>query len=145
MQELIKAEADLELKDPKDNTPLLLASGCGVTDIREVLIGGGADVTATNYLGKSCWQKSDGPSSTTRKSVEAAGSTKTYVAASGQTRKGVSSQRQARYIMGGIEGLHANHGLRTNRHRGSQHCDQGPGHEWHRGNQDQSKRKREFR
>ena len=140
MKELIDRKADLELRDAKDNTPLLLASGVGITDICEILVDGGADVNATNYKGKSCWQKSDGSSTDTNNAMVAAGAPKTYSAASGQTRSGVGSQRQARYIIGGSENLHRTHALRTGSHTGSQHCAQGPGHQWQPQNQHQSKR-----
>ena len=45
---LLAAKADLEAKAAKGNTPLLLASATGVTDVVEILIESGADVTATN-------------------------------------------------------------------------------------------------
>ena len=145
VQELIKAEADLELKDPKDNTPLLLASGCSLTDICRVLVDAGADVNVKNYLGKSCWQKPGGSSTDTQKVMRAAGAPKTYATGSGQTRTGVSRQRQARYIMSGMQGLHRTHALRTGSHTGSQHCAQGPGHQWQPQNQHRSKRSRQSR
>ena len=132
VKQLFDLEADLELKDAKENTPYLLAAGCGVSDVAEILAELGADVCAKNYLGKSAEQKSRECSTTTNCRVKEAGAPRTDVEASGQTRTGFSKQRRARYTMAGAESLHRRHRLRTNLHTGSQHCIQGPGTWRHR-------------
>ena len=126
MEGLIDRQADLELRDAKDNTPLLLAAGVGVTDIVELLIARGAYINVVNHLGKSCRQKSGGSSTHCIRPFEQAGALQTRATASGQTRNGVSSQRQARYVLSGTDGLHYE-GLRTNRATGSRRCSHGPG------------------
>ena len=128
---LISYHVDLELKDNKDNTPLLLASGVGLEDICDLLISMGANPNVKNYLRKSCAQKACGSSSSTMRKMVSAGSEMTYVAASGQTRNGVSVQRCARYVMAGTDDWQHRDSLRTGSHTGSRHCSQGPGTDSH--------------
>ena len=47
---LITKRADLEARDAKGNTPFLLASGAGVTDVVQLLRECGADTTAKEKL-----------------------------------------------------------------------------------------------
>ena len=61
-QKLIEAKAELESRDSKGNTPLLLASGTGVSDLVKLLIASNAHVGATNNNGCGALQKALGHS-----------------------------------------------------------------------------------
>ena len=54
---LIAKQADIEAKTNKGNTPLLLASGIGLTDVVMLLADKGADLSAmsVNTKGRAKW------------------------------------------------------------------------------------------
>ena len=97
VERLAAKRANLEATAAKGNTPYLLASATGVTDIAAKLVQLGCNTNAKNYLGKSAWQMASGSSGTSRKQCEDAGVPKTHVDASGMTRAGVGQSRQTRY------------------------------------------------
>jgi ankyrin repeat protein len=96
---LIAKKADLEAKCAKGNTPFLLASGAGVTDIIQALIDARADVHAKNNKGCGAMQKAMGSSGSTRQTLREAQVQQPVWeqwADSGRTRTGVSDARQVR-------------------------------------------------
>ena len=95
---LIAKKADLEARDPKGNTPFLLASGTGITQTIKTLMDARADVTAENYRHQGATQKAMKSSSDVKRALnDAEVPPAKRWAASGRTRTGVSESRQTRY------------------------------------------------
>lgn len=101
--DLIGRNANIEAEDARGNTPLLLASGCGITDVVKVLIDAGANTSATNYKQKGSLQKADAVSSSSTKFLKNAGAQMTFSEESGCTRTGTSMGRQTRYLTAGMD------------------------------------------
>jgi ankyrin repeat protein len=110
--DLIGRNANIEAEDARGNTPLLLASGCGITDVIQVLIDAGANKSATNYKNKGILQKADAVSSSSTKVLRTAGAQMTYSEESGCTRTGTSFVRQTRYLTAGMDdSMHVRKGI----------------------------------
>ncbi len=94
---LLDAESDIEARGGKENTPLLIAAGAGLTDVCKVLVQRGADICATNYQKKSCWQKARGSSPSLADYLASVNALQTEASGSGRTRTGIGQAREARY------------------------------------------------
>ena len=67
---LLAHGADLEQKDSNGNTPCLLSSAQGATDVLNVLIAAGANRYATNHKGYGCFQLATSCSTSSKRSAE---------------------------------------------------------------------------
>ena len=76
---LLDRRANLEAREQKGNTPLLLASGAGIADVVELLLRRRADVTAVNHRGVGALQKALNHSTDVRAILERAGAPRTEV------------------------------------------------------------------
>ena len=92
---LLEYHADVDARDSKDNTPLLLAAGSGVTDVCQVLVHAGCNIKATNINGQGAKEKAWGCSPSLANWLEELGAPDTR-GSSGRTRTGCSDSRQAR-------------------------------------------------
>ena len=95
---LLDAQANLEARDPKGNTPLLKAAATGITDVVEVLLARGADRHAETNRGKGALELARGSTGTTKWVLRRAGCHETH-GQSGRTRTGITAARLARYHM----------------------------------------------
>jgi len=94
---LIEKNADIEARDSKGNTPLLIAAGSGLTDVCLVLLNAGADRTAININGHGALFKGAKSSKSLGAVLEELGCPQTASTVSGRTRQGTSQSREARY------------------------------------------------
>jgi len=96
---LLAKKANIEARDGIGNTPFLLASGAGVTDIVECLMAAKCDVAAVNHKKTGALQKA---AKSTGEVAVALSNSRSAVpktsGESGRTRTGVSMQRQTRVI-----------------------------------------------
>jgi len=95
---LIAYRAELESRDESGNTPFLLASGAGITNVMRLLAEARADVHATNNVGCGAAQKAAGHSGDMLRALSRVGvQVPEELAPSGRQRHTVSENRQARY------------------------------------------------
>ena len=95
--ELLTARADMEARDPKGNTPFLMAAGVGITNVVKLLIESGADRHVTNHKGQGALQKARGHSTDVKRLLIHHGCRETH-APSDQQRTGTGDQRMSRYV-----------------------------------------------
>lgn len=95
---LLNANADIEARDSKGNTPFLLAAGVGITNVVKLLIDRGAHLHVTNNNGKGALQRARESSSDVRQLLVRHGLWDTH-ARSDYRRANTNPQRQARYAM----------------------------------------------
>ena len=95
---LLEKRADIEARCAGGNTPLLLASGTGVSDTVRLLITARADVTAQNDRQMGALEKARGSSGDMEAVLTEAQAPMTEATSSGRTRTGISEQRQIRYV-----------------------------------------------
>ena len=96
---LLEARADVNSREAKGNTPLLVAAGSGLTDVCEVLIFGGADREAINDRLAGAVERAEGCSPSLATYLRSRGVPDTDSRSSGRTRTGVSDNRAARYAL----------------------------------------------
>jgi ankyrin repeat protein len=96
---LLGRRANVEARDAKGNTPLLLAAGTGVTDVCTTLLDYGADKDVTNINDHGAYRIADGCSRTLAEILLARGCPETHSQKSGRTRQGMSQSRLLRGSM----------------------------------------------
>ena len=99
VQTLLLYQANIEARDPKLNTPLLLAAASGLTDVCEVLIENGCNPSAKNYKRKGAWQLACDSSSDVRALLEYHNFPRTESDLRGRTRTSDSYRRSLRNEM----------------------------------------------
>ena len=96
---LLGRRANVEARDAKGNTPLLLAAGTGLTDVCTTLLDSGADKDVTNINDHGAYRIADGCSRTLAEILLARGCPETHSQKSGRTRQGMSQSRLLRGSM----------------------------------------------
>ena len=96
---LLERKVNLEARDTKGNTPLLLAAGTGLTDVCTTLLDCGADKDVTNINDHGAYRIADGCSHTLADILLARGCPETHSQKSGRTRQGMSQSRLLRGSM----------------------------------------------
>ena len=96
---LLARKVDMEAKDPKGNTALLMAAATGLTDVCDVLLDSGADKDVYNDNGHGVWQKGYDCSKTFGKHLLKRGCPKWWSYNSGRTREGDGQGRMCRHAM----------------------------------------------
>ena len=99
VRKLLRAMAEIDARDSKGNTPLLLASGVGVRDVCKVLVDAKANINATQSGGVGVLQKAAMSSGTTSEQLLEDGAPVLEWAPGNRTRTGVSDQRMARRML----------------------------------------------
>jgi len=95
---LLKKKADIEARTAKGNTPFLLASGSGQTDVVNTLMAAKCDGTATNKGGNGALQRArDSSGDVFRALSQASIVVPNTTAESGRMRTGTSAARHTRY------------------------------------------------
>ena len=96
---LILRKADLEARDSLGNTPFLLATGSGDSDMVKVLISAKADLLARNHRTCGAFQRASRSSGEVKEALLQVGLTEpTQKAPSGRQRTGVAVSRLTRYL-----------------------------------------------
>ena len=96
---LVARQVNVEARDAKGNTPLLIAAATGSQGVCDALLEFGADKYVQNDNGHGVWQKAFQCSPSLAPHLARLGCPKTWSAKSGRTREGIGQGRLNRHAM----------------------------------------------